>query len=160
MGVMTEYLPAQADAQTDECIVIHQRLRIPLSELSFRYSRSSGPGGQNVNRRETRVELLFDVANSPSLTLQQKARILERLGGQIDGNGTLRLVVESERSQLRNRQEALVRFTLLLQTALRRAKRRVPTKPSARSVAKRVDGKKRRSQLKQKRRKIASADAE
>lgn len=157
---MTESLVVPAKAPTNESIVIHHRLRIPVSEVSFRYSRSSGPGGQNVNRRETRVELLFDVANSPSLTPQQKARLHERLGGQMDGEGVLRLVVESERSQLRNRQEALARFVVLLQTALRRAKRRVPTRPSAQSVAKRVDGKKRKSQLKQKRRRVASSDAE
>lgn len=158
MGAMTEHPPAPADAQTDECIVIHQRLRIPLSELSFRYSRSSGPGGQNVNRRETRVELLFDVGNSPTLRSQQKARLLERLGGQIDSEGVLRLVVESERSQLRNRQEALARFTVLLRTELRRARRRVPTRPSAQSVARRVEGKRRRSQLKQKRRRVVGTE--
>lgn len=158
MCVMTESQQTPVDEHTSESIVIHQRLRIPLSEISFRYSRSSGPGGQNVNRRETRVELLFDVPNSPSLTQQQQARLMARLGGQIDGDGVLRLVVESERSQLRNRQEALARFVVLLQTALRRTKRRVPTRPSAQSVAKRVDGKKRRSRLKLKRRRVAATE--
>ena len=148
------------DEYGSESIVIHRRLSIPAAEISFRYSRSSGPGGQNVNRRETRVELLFNVLDSPSLTVQQKARLLERLAGQMDDEGVLRLVVESERSQLRNRQEALARFTLLLQTALRPTKRRVPTRPSARSVARRVESKKRRGQLKQKRRKPAVTEAE
>lgn len=160
MEGMTETQQMRTDAPTNQSIVIHHRLKIPVSELSFRYSRSSGPGGQNVNRRETRVELLFDVPNSPSLTPQQKSRLLERLAGQMDSEGVLRLVVESERSQLRNRQEALARFTVLLQTALRRTRRRVPTEPSAVSIARRVDGKRRRGQLKQKRRKLAAADEE
>lgn len=158
MSAMTEPQQMDSDEHSSDSIVIHQRLRIPIAEVHFRYSRSSGPGGQNVNRRETRVELLFDVANSPTLHPQQKARLLERLAGQLDTEGVLRLVVESERSQLRNRQEALARFAVLLQTALRRPRRRVPTRPSAGAVAKRVDGKKRRSQLKQGRRKVAASD--
>ncbi len=81
-------------------------LRLPLGELRFRFSRSSGPGGQHVNRSETRVELLFDVLNSPSLTDHQRTRILNRLAGQIDGEGVLHIFSSTTRSQAENRADA------------------------------------------------------
>lgn len=135
-------------------IVIAGGPAIPESELAFRFSRSSGPGGQHVQRSDTRVELLFDVANSPSLTEEQRARLLARLGGHIDSSGILRLVSSGTRSQLENRADVVQRFQMLLAMALRREKRRVPTKPSAAAREQRLTAKKLRSRNKAARRPV------
>ena len=137
-----------------EMVVVSEQLAIPASELRFRFSRSSGPGGQHVNRSETRVELLFDVTHSPSLTEEQRARILQRLDGYIDGEGELHVVSSATRSQLDNRADATRRFRALLAAALRRRKHRVPTQPGAASRAARLEGKRTRAQVKQARRKV------
>jgi ribosome-associated protein len=100
------------------------------------------------------VELLFDVANSPSLSEPQRARILKRLAGYIDSAGVLRLVAQSERSQLRNRQEVVARFQALLRQALKRRKRRRPTRPTAASKERRLREKRRRSEIKRRRGKV------
>jgi len=138
----------------DETLWINDELSIPLDELRFRFSRSSGPGGQHVQKSSTRVELLFDVANSPSLTDVQRARLRERLAGYVDSAGTLHLVAQSERSQLRNREEVVARFQVLLQRALRRRKRRRLTAPTAASRERRLRQKRRRSEIKQVRGKV------
>jgi ribosome-associated protein len=132
----------------DDALHISQQVHIPLSELSFRFSRSSGPGGQHVQKSSTRVELLFDVANSPSLTDAQKARVRKRLSGHLDSLGVLHLVSQSERSQWRNRQEALERFQTLMREALKRRKRRKATRPTAASRERRLHQKRRRSEIK------------
>ncbi len=132
----------------DDTLHINDRVNIPLAELSFRFSRSSGPGGQHVQKSSTRVELLFDVANSPSLTERQQAQVLERLSGYVDSDGVLHLVSQSERSQVRNREEVVARFQTLMQRALKRRKRRKPTKPTAASRERRLRKKKRRSEIK------------
>ena len=129
-------------------IQINRRLAIPMAEVSFQFSRSGGPGGQNVNRRETRVELLFDLRQSPSLSEGQRARLLQRLGAYVDGEGILRIVVTTERSQLRNRQEAIERFAQVLQEGLRVPRRRLPTRPPAKAKARRLDGKRQRGAVK------------
>ncbi|MGC9334244.1 MAG: alternative ribosome rescue aminoacyl-tRNA hydrolase ArfB [Anaerolineae bacterium] len=129
-------------------VKIDDQATIPACELDFRFSRASGPGGQHVQKTATRVELLFDVGNSPSLTDAQRARILKRLAGYIDSDGVLHLVSQSERSQWRNRQEVVDRFQDLLRQALRRRKRRKPTQPTAASREQRIRKKKRRSQTK------------
>jgi ribosome-associated protein len=139
-------------------IVINDRLAIAAAELEFRFSRSSGPGGQHVQRSDTRVELLFNVAASPSLTDEQRARILSRLGNQIDGEGVLRVVSSATRSQLENREEAVRRFQALLASALRQQKRRVATKPSAAAREARLAQKRVRSQHKATRRKVNRSD--
>ncbi len=141
-------------------IFINDRLSIPAAELDFRFSRSSGPGGQHVQRSDTRVELLFSVATSPSLTEEQRARITARLGNQIDGEGVLRVVSSETRSQLENRENAVKRFQALLAGALRVHKRRVPTKPSAAAREARLTEKKVRSQHKATRRKVGRGDFE
>jgi ribosome-associated protein len=146
--------PVEGDEDLRPVIVINDRLAIPVSELEFRFSRSSGPGGQHVQRSDTRVELLFSVATSPALTDEQRARILSRLGNQIDGEGVLRVVSSATRSQLENREEAVKRFQALLASALRQHKRRVPTKPSAAAREARLNEKKVRSQHKAARRKV------
>ncbi len=129
-------------------IEITHDLAIPLSEISFRYSRSSGPGGQHVNRSETRVELLFDVAHSPSLADEQRARLLSRLGTYVDGEGTLHLFSSLTRSQLANREDVTARFQALLRAALRQRKRRLPTRPTAAGRERRLKEKRARSEIK------------
>jgi ribosome-associated protein len=141
-------------------ITINDALAIPESELNFRFSRSSGPGGQHVQKSDTRVELLFDVARSPALTDEQRARILERLGTQIDGEGVLRVVSSATRSQLENREEAVARFQALLANALRVRKRRKPTRPSAAAREQRLAEKKVKAQHKATRRKVGRGDYE
>ncbi len=141
-------------------IIVNERLAIPTAELEFRFSRSSGPGGQHVQRSDTRVELLFNVAASPSLSDEQRGRILSRLGNQIDGEGVLRVVSSATRSQLENREEAVRRFQALLAGALRQRKRRIATKPSAGAREARLAEKKVRSQHKATRRKVGRGDLE
>lgn len=128
-----------------DALIIVPGLTIPLSELQFRFSRSGGPGGQHVNRSETRVELLYDVANSPSLSDAQCARILERLDRVIDQEGILHLVSSESRSQHQNRQHVISRFRVLLQSALRQRKARRPTRPSEAAIERRLEEKRRRS---------------
>ena len=136
------------DTDPAEVVIVSRELRIPRSELAFRFSRSGGPGGQHVNRTETRVELMFDVANSPSLLEGQRTRILGRLAGHVDGDGVLHVISSATRSQARNREDAVQRLRALLAGALRRRKRRVPTKPSRSSREARLDRKRRRSSTK------------
>ena len=129
-------------------------LSIPTSEIRFLYSRSGGPGGQNVNRRQTQVELLFDVQNSPNLTARQRTRLQKRLGARIDSAGILHIVARSQRSQLRNREEALRRFVQLLRRGLHRRRQRIPTQPSAGSGERRLASKRRHSESKRLRRRV------
>lgn len=138
----------------DDSLPINDQVNIPLAELNFRFSRSSGPGGQHVQKSSTRVELLFDVAHSPSLSDEQRARVLKRLAGYLDSEGVLHLVARSERSQWRNRQEVLARFQALMQQALKRRKRRQPTHPTAASQERRLRTKKRRGEIKRKRERV------
>jgi ribosome-associated protein len=133
-------------------VIINSELRLPQAEVHYRTMRSSGPGGQHVNKVETQVELLFDVARSPSLTEAQRRRILSQLKNLIDQDGMLHLTAQSERSQLRNREIVTARFQAVLAAALRVPKKRRPTKPTAASKTKRLESKKRRGQVKQLRR--------
>ena len=113
-----------------------------LPEITFQTSRSSGPGGQNVNKVESRVELRFHVEGSHILTDSQKALILEKLGNQLTSEGLLLVTAQDDRSQLRNKEIALGRFHDLLQKGLRRPKPRKATKPNKAAVRKRLEGKK------------------
>ena len=133
-------------------LIINPELRLPQSEVQYRTTRSSGPGGQSVNKVETQVELQFDVAHSPSLSETQRQRILSQLKNLIDQDGVLHLTAQSERSQLRNREIVTARFQEVLAAALRVPKKRRPTKPTAAAKAKRLESKKRRGQIKQLRR--------
>jgi ribosome-associated protein len=130
-------------------ISIDDKLSIPMIELSFRFSRSGGPGGQHANRSETRVELLFDVSNSPSLSDEQRQKILARLNHRIDKGGVLHLVSEESRSQRTNRQTVIERFAALLQTALRPRRKRRPSRPSKAVRERRLEEKRRKSRKKQ-----------
>src|SRR4029450_9844857 len=109
----------------DSVLPITETLEVPLAELHFQFSRSGGPGGQHVNRSSTQVELTFDVANSPSLTITQRGRILSQLKSYIGTRGILPLSPQAPRSQHRNRIEVIERFQHLLQRALHIPKRRV-----------------------------------
>ena len=133
-------------------IVVNAQLIIPSSELKYRTAHSSGPGGQHVNKNETRVELVFDVIHSPSLNEAQRQRILSKLKNVIDGEGVLHLTAQSERSQLRNREAVTERFRQVLAAALHVPRQRRPTHPTAASQTRRLESKKRRGQTKQLRR--------
>jgi ribosome-associated protein len=127
-------------------------LVIPETELVWRFSRSSGPGGQGVNTTDSRVELLFDVAGSPSLGPGLRARALERLAGRLSG-GVLSVTACEHRSQLRNREEAERRLAALLSEAIAPPPRaRRPTTPTRGSVQRRIEAKRRRSEVKRLRR--------
>jgi ribosome-associated protein len=127
-------------------------VEIPASEVSFRFARSSGPGGQNVNKRETQVELIFDVEASSTLTPSQRQRVLRKLASRIDADGRLRLVVSEERTQGRNRDIAMERLHELLKEALKPdPPKRRKSKPSKAAVQRRLDEKKIRSKRKQER---------
>lgn len=123
-------------------IHINDWLSIPSSELSFRTSRSGGPGGQNVNKVESKVELLFDVWHSASLTVREREKILIRLKNRIDSDGILHLSSQTSRSQLENRENVISEFTRALRAALKPVKKRVPTRPTRTSREKRLKKKK------------------
>ncbi|GAB2847765.1 alternative ribosome rescue aminoacyl-tRNA hydrolase ArfB [Actinoallomurus bryophytorum] len=121
---------------------------IPDAELSWRFSRSSGPGGQHVNTSDTAAELSFDVARSAVLPQTYKDRALQRLAGRLVG-GVVTIRAEEHRSQLRNREAAKDRLAALLAEATAPPpKARRPTKPSRRVQARRIEGKRRRGQIK------------
>jgi ribosome-associated protein len=133
-------------AMERESIRVTRSVSIPLSEIAFRYSRSSGPGGQHAQKSETRVEALFDVEASSSLTDRQKHRVVRKTGP------VLRAIAQDERSQARNRELAVERVADALRAALRVERRRVPTKPSKAAVERRLEQKRRRSDRKRLRR--------
>jgi ribosome-associated protein len=123
-------------------------LVLPARELQWRFSRSSGPGGQSVNTADSRVELSFDVARSPSLPAYQRDRVLERLRGRLV-DGVLTVVASEHRSQLRNREAARDRLAATLRAALEPAPpKRRPTRPTAGARRRRLDDKARRGAVK------------
>ena len=124
------------------------QVAIPVGPLEFRATRASGPGGQGVNTTDSRVELRFDLTNSPSLTPEAKERALRRLGPRLDSHGVLRVVAQAQRSQLANRRAAVERFAELMAAALATARPRYPTRPTRAASARRVDAKRRRSATK------------
>jgi ribosome-associated protein len=142
----------------EKALRITDTLSIPLSELHFRFARSSGPGGQHVNRSATRVELLFDVAGSPSLSEAQRQRALRALAPYIDSDGVLHLISQTFRSQFRNREEAVERFQTLMRRAMKVPKRRRPTRPSRAARERRLASKRRRSEIKRQRGPVTTED--
>ena len=125
-----------------------------LPEITFQTSRSSGPGGQNVNKVESRVELRWHLLDSQVLTAIQKELILEKVGNQLTAEGLLLITAQDDRSQLRNKEIALARFHELLLKSLRRPKPRKATKPSRSAVRKRLEGKKKDGEKKANRRRV------
>jgi ribosome-associated protein len=139
------------DSVDTRWIEITPDLAISQDELNLRFARSGGPGGQNVNRTATRVELLFDVAGSPSLNEHQRALIMNRLQGYIDGEGVLHLFSQATRSQWQNRQDVMGRFRELLAGALRVRRPRRATHPSVAARERRLRKKRLRAELKRQR---------
>jgi ribosome-associated protein len=135
-----------------EGLRIGRSVVVPDGELSERFSRSSGPGGQGVNTSDSRVELSFDVARSPSLPETTRARMLARLEGRLV-DGVVTVAASEHRAQLANRRAARERMAdLLTRAAAPPPRKRRPTKPSRAANQRRLDEKKRRSQTKQGRR--------
>lgn len=133
-------------------LVVTRGLVVPASDLSERFSRSSGPGGQGVNTADSRVELSFDVARSPAIPEQLRSRMLCRLRGRLSG-GVLTVVASEHRGQLQNRAAARERMARLLRAAVAAPPpTRKPTKPTRGSRERRLTDKKHRGQTKQGRR--------
>jgi ribosome-associated protein len=124
-----------------------------LPEISFIASRSSGPGGQNVNKVNTKMTLIFDVGNSQVLNDDQRKIITEKLVSRISKEGVLTLNAQSKRSQLQNKEVALNKFDKLLAQAFTIKKTRKPSKPKKSAILKRLDNKKQQSEKKKMRQK-------
>lgn len=131
---------------------INDRLIVPAAEISYRASRSGGPGGQHVNTSSTRVELVWDVESSAVLTEEQRDRLREKLATRISGEGLLAVSDSTSRSQHRNRQEVTERFAELVREALEVPKPRRKTRPPRAAAEERLREKKLRSEAKRLRR--------
>ena len=127
---------------------VREGIVIPGGELTVTASRSPGPGGQHVNKTSTRVTLTWDVSSTRALTTRQRARVASRLGSRIGRDGTLKVHVSDTRPQARNRAMARDRLAALVDDALRVRRPRIPTRAPASAVRRRVEGKKRRGELK------------
>lgn len=142
-------MPHDEQAPDDTSVlVVNDNLFIPKSELTYRATRAGGPGGQHVNTSSTRIELVWDVAGTPSLTDSQRRRITEKLGNRISQEGLLQLSDASTRSQHRNRETVTERLAELLAEALIVQKPRKKTRPSRASKERMLKAKKRRSEVK------------
>ena len=131
---------------------VNRSCAIALRELSWKFTASGGPGGQHANTANTKVELRFDIEESPSLGPRQRARLLEKLGPSV------RVTSSERRSQLQNREQALERLREILQEALAIERPRVATRPSKSAKVKRVESKRRRSDVKRGRQRPTSDD--
>src|SRR5438874_5273940 len=110
-----ECITALQVAAMDDVVVINSELSIPRSELSYRASRSGGPGGQHVNTSSTRIELLWNAVSSSAISEEQRARILKKLANRISEDGTLRLVSTGSRSQFQNKEDVTERFARVVE---------------------------------------------
>jgi ribosome-associated protein len=136
----------------ERALEVNERLSIPLSEITLRTSRSSGPGGQHANVTASRVEAIFDVRESSALSAEQRERVLARAGPRILA------VAQDERSQSRNRELALARLSERIARALAIPRERRPTRPTRASRARRLESKRRDAQRKRERRPPASEE--
>jgi ribosome-associated protein len=139
-------MPALEREQYADSIRVTRSVVLPLAEVELQVSRSSGPGGQHAQKSETRVVAVFDVEASSALTEMQKRRVVARAGT------VLRAVAQDERNQSRNRELAVERLVAALREALRVPRKRKPTKPTAASRERRLEGKRRRGEVKRLRR--------
>jgi len=133
-------------------IVVTPRLTIPAGELSLSFARSGGPGGQNVNKVASKVELRWNPVTSAALTPDDRALLVERLRSRLTTDGTLIVTSTLTRDQLKNRDDAASKLALIVRTALHRDKPRRETKPTRASKRRRVADKRHRSEIKRHRR--------
>ena len=141
-----------APVAAENLLVVTDSLAIPRSELDVRVSRSSGAGGQHVNKTSSRVEIFWNVRSSGALTEEQRARLVERLRSRLASDGSIRIVASDMRSQSRNRSLAEDRLAELVRRALVVQKKRKPTKPTRAAKEARLESKKRQSHKKRERR--------
>lgn len=138
----------------DGVLAVNDSLWIPRAELAYRASRSGGPGGQHVNTSSTRVEVVWDVGASPSLSDAQRARLQEKLANRINGEGELLLAASDHRSQLQNKEAATERLVELVRQALVVPKPRKKTRPTRAAKEARLQAKKHQSDKKRLRRSL------
>lgn len=120
-------------------------------EFRFNTARSGGPGGQHANKTETQVELRFNIPESQLLSEEEKQRLLKKLSSKLTKEGELIVTAESKRSQVQNKEEATEKFYSMVEKALKKRKKRIPTKPSRAAKKKRLEEKKKHSEKKAKR---------
>lgn len=129
-------------------LTVNESVAIPLSELDVRVSRSSGAGGQHVNKTSSRVEIFWNIPSSRALSDDERARLMAKLGSKLTTEGSIRVVASDMRSQSRNRELAEERLAELVRRALIVPRKRRPTKPTMASKEARLDEKKRRASKK------------
>jgi len=137
---------------------VNPAVEIPGSELELTVSRAGGPGGQNVNKVETRVQICFRVAGSPSLSKFQQEQLLQTLRSRLDADTTLRVTVDETRSQFSNRDIALARLAAILSAGLKPRKKRIPTRRSASSHRRRQETKRKIGEKKKLRKPLKDND--
>jgi ribosome-associated protein len=132
--------------------MLTEKINNLLSEVTFQASRSSGPGGQNVNKVNSKIELIFSVVSSNHLTEEEKQLLTRKLSTKLNAKGELRVVAQTERTQTGNKRLAEAKFIQLIDDALKKPKRRIRTKPTLSSIENRINLKKKQAQKKSLRR--------